>query len=152
MTIEVKGFALQRNSGRLSSDKEQMAIVSYAILNKIPYKFCYKKEDVPVDFIPVGSVCSCCSDENHYRGPFKSEEDANRRISYFKAPNSKFWPVASQYSKRGNYSIKGFDVEWLPDGRAIIEDTVYHNLTCITVADDGSVEFNQDKFFGMECY
>ena len=50
------GFASQK--GR-NSFKEEIAIIHYSIMNKIPYKFYKNKEDVPINYIPVGSVEWC---------------------------------------------------------------------------------------------
>ena len=66
--------------------------------------------------------CSCCSNENHYRGPYQTREDAQKEIDSYYAPDSKFWPLASQYAKRGHYNIKEIEVETLPDGRQIVND------------------------------
>ena len=55
--MDVKGFAFQHPNSSL--DKEQTAVATYSILNKIPYKFCRKPEDVPEDFIPCGNVEWC---------------------------------------------------------------------------------------------
>jgi hypothetical protein len=64
--------------------------------------------------------CSCCSGENHYRGPFKTREEAERKIANYKERRL----LSSQYSERGNYSIEESDAEILPDGRIIIDDFV----------------------------
>lgn len=60
--------------------------------------------------------CSCCSSENHYRGPFKTRETAEAKIIEFRAI-----PIlASQYARRGNYSVEEAEIEVLPDGRVIV--------------------------------
>jgi hypothetical protein len=55
-TINSQCFAIQKSRVHY---KEEMAILQYAIINKIPYKFCKKKENVPINYIPVGSVEWC---------------------------------------------------------------------------------------------
>lgn len=50
------GFAIQKNRVNY---KEEMNVLQYSIINRIPYKFCKKKEDVPPDYIPIGSVEWC---------------------------------------------------------------------------------------------
>jgi hypothetical protein len=51
------GFAIQSFGRHL--DKEETTVVTYAILNKIPYKLCHRFEDVPEGFIPCGKVEWC---------------------------------------------------------------------------------------------
>jgi ATP-grasp domain, R2K clade family 3 len=53
----MNGFAIQAFSKRL--DKEEIAVTTYAILNKIPYKLCRRFDDVPEGFIPCGKVEWC---------------------------------------------------------------------------------------------
>ena len=65
--------------------------------------------------------CSCCNEENHYRGPFSSREKAEEaRKSYRELPL-----LASQYARKGNYDISEYEAEQLPDGRIIVEDKVF---------------------------
>lgn len=70
--------------------------------------------------IYCGTGCTCCNSENHYRGPYETREAAQAEIDSYLAPDSKFWPLASQYAKRGRYSIEEIAVEALPDGRLIV--------------------------------
>jgi hypothetical protein len=56
--MDIKGFAIQPLSIP-SLDKEQTAVTTYAVLNKIPYKFCKRKEEAPEGFIPCGNVDWC---------------------------------------------------------------------------------------------
>ena len=66
--------------------------------------------------------CTCCSSENHFRGPFSTKEIAENRILTYR----KLVILASQYSATGRYSVKGpFQCEQLPDGRIIGDDHVY---------------------------
>lgn len=95
--------------------------------------------------------CSCCCDENHYRGPYKSKEDAEKRISYFYSKDSKFWPLASQYARCGRYSIEEHSYEKLPDGRVIInEERVYKDFTFIPLNEDGSLDNNDLEFINFD--
>ena len=92
--------------------------------------------------------CSCCSNENHYRGPYKTKEDAERRIAYFKSPESKYWPLASQYSRRGNYSIEETTCEPISGDRYIINgDRVMYGLEFVEVNSDGTVANNDAERF-----
>lgn len=107
-----------------------------------------KKEKV--FFVYCGTGCTCCSGENHYRGPYKTKEDAERRVAYYRSPDSKYWPVASQYSKRGNYSIEERLIESLDDGRVIITDDggdgiVIQSLSFVDVSADGTISDNESE-------
>lgn len=62
--------------------------------------------------------CSCCSYENHFRGPFSTHEAAEAAIVVFKDKRL----LASQYSKTGHYYIEPRSVEHMPDGRLIIAE------------------------------
>jgi hypothetical protein len=98
--------------------------------------------------IYCGTGCTCCNYENHRRGPYKSREDAKRRIGYYKHKDSEFWPVASQYSRRGQYTIEEYEVEYLSDNRYIVDDEVYHGgLTCVVVSPHGLVVDNESERF-----
>lgn len=94
-------------------------------------------------FIYCGTGCTCCNDQNHYRGPYASREEAERRIKHFLDPESKFWPLASQYARRGRYSVEEKEVEMLGDGRWIADGRVLDN-SLIEVAADGSVAFGDE--------
>lgn len=65
--------------------------------------------------------CSCCSSENHYRGPYSSEEIAKGHVERFREMPL----LSSQYSKTGNYHIREEAGELLPDGRVISDSKVY---------------------------
>ena len=94
--------------------------------------------------------CTCCSSENHYRGPFRTREDAERRKAYYLDSRNKSNPLASQYAPRGCYDIVPVQVEELPDGRVIVEDErVFPALTFAEVAPDGS---GYDEEFCKELY
>jgi hypothetical protein len=91
--------------------------------------------------------CTCCSSENHYRGFYRTKEDAERRIRYYYSPDSKFWPLASQYARRGRYSIEEVEIEDLKDGRYILDDEkVLHELNFIEVKEDGSIKNDDSEY------
>lgn len=72
-------------------------------------------------FIQCETGCSCCSQENHITGPYRSLKYAQRLIlEYISAKR-----LASQYSKTGRYTILWEEAEILPDGRIIIEDRIF---------------------------
>jgi len=69
--------------------------------------------------------CTCCNDENHYRGPFSTKEIADARVPQYREQRV----LASQYSSRGNYSVEGpYQGEQLEDGRIIGGDSVYQGF------------------------
>ena len=91
--------------------------------------------------------CTCCSSENHYRGFYRTAEDAKRRIEYYYSEDSKFWPLASQYARRGRYSVEIAEIEDLGDGRYILDDEkVLHELNFVEVKEDGSIENNDSEY------
>ena len=60
--------------------------------------------------------CTCCADENHYRGPFTTREIAQKAAeAYEQIPL-----LASQFAARGRYTIEEASFEKLPDGRMVI--------------------------------
>ena len=92
-----------------------------------------------VAFIEARTGGSCCSYENHFRGPYKSVENAKRRIAYYRTTDSKYWPVASQYASRGSYTIEEYDAEEISGNRVIINDRVYPKPEYIEVNQDGTI-------------
>ena len=100
--------------------------------------------DLPVKkvfFMHCRTGCSCCSYENHYRGFYKTREDAKRRVRSFLAENSTYWPLASQYALRGRYYVMEEDAEILGDGRVILLGRLMDYYE-VEVADDGTVADN----------
>jgi hypothetical protein len=95
--------------------------------------------------------CSCCHDENHERGFYRTKEDAERRINFYLTSSGKelYYPLASQFARRGRYSIEDYDVEILPDGRWIIEKHVIENPIFIDVALDGSAT-TEEKIYEFD--
>lgn len=69
-------------------------------------------------FISCQTGCSCCNDENHFTGPYRS-------LSYTKEVAEGYTEsrrLASQYARNGIYEICWSEVEILPDGRITDED------------------------------
>lgn len=71
--------------------------------------------------IYASTGCSCCNYENHYRGPYRTKQDAENAANSFREQRL----LASQFSKQGNYSIDEHDGEILPDGRVIIGSRIF---------------------------
>lgn len=105
-------------------------------------------------FIECRTGCSCCANENHYRGPYYIKRDAERRISFFET--GPWWPISSQYANRGIYDIVEISCEDLGDGRFIIGDRVYDGceIVFMEINKDGSLTCgNQDRdYFSSELY
>ena len=99
--------------------------------------------------IKASTGCSCCNEENHIRGPYKTLGAAKKRIEYYKSEKSKFWPLASQYASRGCYTIYEIEAEEISKGRYIIDDKVFEaaDMLMVEVRWDGSVEDNKKEYF-----
>jgi hypothetical protein len=102
--------------------------------------------------IEAHTGCSCCAYENHYRGPYRTHEDAEKRVAAYYAENSNYWPLASQYARRGHYDIRTMTVEEISGGRFILDGlTVVAGLKFINVRDDGTVaNVNDERFDALE--
>lgn len=107
-------------------------------------------ELVDLWLIKCRTGCTCCSGENHFRGPYRDKESAERRRDSFLAKDSKFWPVASQYARRGSYSIACYQAEPITKGRFILDDLVVGDIRFVEVAEDGSVDDNEAERFDLE--
>ena len=91
--------------------------------------------------------CTCCYDENHRRGPYKTREDAERRMQYFLSADAKFRPVASRFARRGLYDIERHTVTVI-DGKYVTdEDDVYDQIKFVNVHADGTVDNNNAEQF-----
>ena len=83
--------------------------------------------------------CTCCSGENHYRGPYRTKEEAEARKRHFQ----EIALLASQYARRGAYDIMEEEFEELPDGRLIEGRTVYAGF--FKIGDNGEItEYPKD--------
>ncbi len=67
--------------------------------------------------------CTCCKYENHFRGLYKSIDEAKARIARFRLGVDN--PLSSQYAKYGRYSIFEHDAEEISNDRLIIDDKVF---------------------------
>jgi len=76
-------------------------------------------------FVECRTGCSCCSSENHSRGPFSTKEIAEARVVAYRGMSL----LASQFARSGVYVVEECDeIEALPDGRLIIDDHVYRGF------------------------
>lgn len=82
--------------------------------------------------------CTCCSYENHSLGFYKSKDDAERRIKWFKDPNANNNPLASQYARKGCYSINEHTVEFYKD-QIIVDNHIFNN-NIIETNEDGTIK------------
>jgi len=111
-------------------------------------------EKFKIYLIEASTGCTCCASENHMRGPFRTEEDAKRRIEYYhNSPRETgYWPLASQYARRGRYSVEEYEVEPISDDRFILgEEKVLDSLNFIDVNEDGTIKQDSDaEWFGSD--
>lgn len=103
-------------------------------------------------FIYCGTGCTCCNHEDHIRGPYLTVADAERRVNYFRAPDSKYWPLASQFQKRGRYEVKELEVESISNDRVIVEGRVFPSFArVIEVKPDGTIDVSpEEEYFTSE--
>lgn len=99
-------------------------------------------------FIACHTGCSCCSDDNHTRGPYFSEEDAQRRIDRF--ISGKDYPLASQYAKHGRYRLISKDAEEISGDRWIIDDMVFPASITLMTNSEGIICSGHDDLFTNE--
>lgn len=99
-----------------------------------------------VYLIECRTGCSCCASDNHFRGPYRTKEEAQARIDRFKRGVNN--PVASQYSKTGNYSIDEFSYEEISGDRMIIGETKVLPLSSLVSVnlEDGSIGYGLDDY------
>lgn len=96
-------------------------------------------EPISIWLIHCRTGCTCCSYENHYRGPYRTKDDADRRVASFLDAKSEYWPLGSQYAPRGKYVVYPCTAEPISGGRFIVHDRVLRELHFVDVAEDGSV-------------
>ena len=101
-------------------------------------------EKKTVFVIHCSTGCTCCSSENHYRGFYASQADAQRRVDSFRSLDSKFWPVASQFAPHGCYTISEGTIEIVGDGRAIWGSRVVKFTGCVQVEENGYADENDE--------
>lgn len=92
--------------------------------------------------------CTCCNYDDHTRGFYGTKEDAEKRVCYYLAKDSKFFPVASQYARQGVYHIEEVEGELIHDDKdVIVYDRVFkYNL--IVVNDDGTIKNDCEEYLG----
>jgi len=117
-------------------------------------RLCQLKNKNSFFLIEAQTGCTCCSSEDHFRGPYKSKSDAKRRIEYYRSKDSRFWPLASQYARRGSYSVKEISFEFISKRRIILDDRFVEDLKdvpeFIRVNEDGTVKGNKEYFNCIE--
>lgn len=77
-----------------------------------------------VYWIEAMTGCSCCSNENFDYGFFFDKEEAQAIIDRWSHGDGN--PLASQYAKYGRYYLEEAEAEILPDGRMIVNDSVFY--------------------------
>ena len=100
-------------------------------------------------FIECLTGCNCCQHMSHYRGPYQSYGDADRRrqrlvidcVSEFHT-GGKFWVI----EKTITHTISFGMVVWVMDGQWFYESDI------IAVGDDGSISYSPliEKFCGID--
>jgi hypothetical protein len=90
--------------------------------------------DTTIFFIECRTGCSCCANENHYRGPFSTLEIAKERVETY----HRFRILASQYASTGNYKIEEAKAHITSEGIIICSDGTWY--ACfrdnVTIDDD----------------
>lgn len=77
-------------------------------------------------YIHCMTGCSCCSYENFYQGFYEDKQEACQIIDQYNKGIGN--PLCSQYAKYGRYCLEEAEAELLPDGRVIVESSVYSSL------------------------
>ena len=88
-------------------------------------------EKKTVWWIEAITGCSCCANENFDQGFYFNEETPKAIIERWRKGDGN--PLASQYAKYGRYYLHSAEAEILPDGRIIVENTVFgpdDNIDC----------------------
>lgn len=80
-----------------------------------------KKE---VWYIEASTGCLCCASENFDQGFYLNKEEPQAIIDEWKIGNGN--PLASQYAKYGRYYLHKTEAEILPDGRMIINGSIFN--------------------------
>jgi hypothetical protein len=74
-------------------------------------------------YIECRTGCSCCANENFDWGFYDNPEEPQEIIDCWS--KGKGNPLASQYAKYGCYHLVEVEAEILPDGRIIVDNTVF---------------------------
>ena len=80
-------------------------------------------ETKKVWWIECRTGCTCCAYENFDQGFYFNEEEPKAIIERWS--NGDGNPLASQYAKYGRYYLHESEAEILPDGRMIVDGTVF---------------------------
>lgn len=67
--------------------------------------------------------CSCCADQNFDQGFYFDEETPQKIVERWRKGDGN--PLTSQYAKYGRYYLCSAEAEILPDGRIIVERSVF---------------------------
>lgn len=82
-----------------------------------------KIKEVDVWYIEATTGCSCCACDNFDQGFYFNEEEPQKIIDEWQKGNGN--PLASQYAKYGRYYLRKLVAEILPDGRMIVNNSVF---------------------------
>ena len=103
------------------------------------------ENNISIWLIECRTGCTCCQYENHMRGPYRSPDDASRRMTHFLTVGN-YCPLASQFAPRGRYAVQSKDVEPISNGRFIIDDIVIDALPpFVSVAENGTIEGDNES-------
>ena len=80
-------------------------------------------EKKKVWYIECRTGCTCCADENFDQGFYDNPEEPQSIIDEWRQGNGN--PLASQYARYGCYHLCETEAEILPDGRWIVDGTVF---------------------------
>lgn len=81
----------------------------------------FEKRDVW--YIEARTGCTCCANDNFEQGFYFNEEEPKKIIEEWNKGNGN--PLGSQFAKYGRYHLCKAEAEMLPDGRMIIDNTVF---------------------------
>lgn len=80
-------------------------------------------EKKKVWWIECYTGCTCCADQNFDQGFYFDEETPKAIIEKWSKGIGN--PLASQYAKFGRYHLNSGEAEFLPDGRMLLEGSVF---------------------------
>ena len=80
-------------------------------------------EKKKVWYISCSTGCTCCAHENFDQGVYGNPEVPQGIIDEWRQGNGN--PLASQYARYGHYHLCETEAEILPDGRWIVDGTVF---------------------------
>lgn len=80
-------------------------------------------EKKKVWYIECMTGCTCCSYENFMQGFYDNPEEPQALIDQWNEGKNN--PLSSQYAKYGRYKLYETEAEILPDGRWIVDGTIF---------------------------